>query len=118
MILASLSMLNNKKPHFDSDKQKCNYLWIAGEGLIVGGVTGSVGAGGGFIIVPALVVLIGLPIKVAVGTSMMIIAVKALYGFFWGFGNSGDSMVISFSFLKHGYFWAPIWSDAKSENFG
>ena len=82
MILASLSMLNNKKPHFDSDKQKCNYLWIAGEGLIVGGVTGSVGAGGGFIIVPALVVLIGLPMKVAVGTSMMIIAVKSLFGFF------------------------------------
>ena len=82
MILASLSMLNNKKPHFDSDKQKCNYLWIAGEGLIVGGVTGFVGAGGGFIIVPALVVLIGLPMKVAVGTSMMIIAVKSLFGFF------------------------------------
>ena len=81
MILASLSMLNNKKPHFDSDKQKCNYLWIAGEGLIVGGVTGFVGAGGVFIIVPALVVLIGLPMKVAVGTSMMIIAVKSLFGF-------------------------------------
>jgi uncharacterized membrane protein YfcA len=51
------------------------------EGAIVGGVTGFVGAGGGFLIVPALVLLVGLDMKKAVGTSLMIIAIKSLIGF-------------------------------------
>lgn len=51
------------------------------EGAVVGGVTGFVGAGGGFLIVPALVLLVGLDMKKAVGTSLMIIAIKSLIGF-------------------------------------
>jgi len=60
---------------------------IALEGLIVGGVTGFVGAGGGFLIIPALVMLAKLPMKQAVGTSLMIIAVKSLFGFLGDLGN-------------------------------
>lgn len=54
---------------------------IAIEGLVVGFITGLVGAGGGFLIIPALVILVGLPMKIAVGTSLLIIAVKSLIGF-------------------------------------
>jgi len=54
---------------------------IALEGLVVGAITGLVGAGGGFLVVPALVVLGKLPMRVAVGTSLMVIALKSFAGF-------------------------------------
>ncbi|QWC84658.1 sulfite exporter TauE/SafE family protein [Nocardioidaceae bacterium] len=55
-------------------------LHVLGEGLVVGLVTGLVGAGGGFLVVPALVLLGGLPMSVAVGTSLLVIAMKSLGG--------------------------------------
>jgi uncharacterized membrane protein YfcA len=51
------------------------------EGLLVGSVTGLVGAGGGFLVVPALYLLGGLPMPIAVGTSLVVIAMKSLAGF-------------------------------------
>lgn len=51
------------------------------EGVLVGAVTGLVGAGGGFLVVPALVLLGGLPMELAVGTSLVVIAMKSLAGF-------------------------------------
>jgi uncharacterized membrane protein YfcA len=51
------------------------------EGTVVGVLTGLVGAGGGFLIIPALVMLSKLPMKQAVGTSLLIIAAKSLIGF-------------------------------------
>jgi uncharacterized membrane protein YfcA len=51
------------------------------EGTIVGVLTGLVGAGGGFLIIPALVIFSKLPMKQAVGTSLLIIAAKSLFGF-------------------------------------
>ena len=50
------------------------------EGVVVGLVTGLVGAGGGFLVVPALVLLGGLPMSVAVGTSLLVIAMKSFAG--------------------------------------
>ena len=64
-----------------------NYPIIILEGLFVGTLTGMVGAGGGFLIIPALVLLSGLPMKEAVGTSLLIIAVKSLIGFTGDFGH-------------------------------
>ncbi|MEO3859605.1 sulfite exporter TauE/SafE family protein [Acrocarpospora sp. B8E8] len=52
------------------------------EGVIVGIVTGLVGAGGGFLVVPALVLLGGMPMAAAVGTSLLVIAMKSLAGLF------------------------------------
>src|SRR5690606_31745946 len=60
---------------------KYNYPLIILEGLVVGVLTGIVGAGGGFLIIPALVLLAKLPMKKAVATSLLIIAVKSLIGF-------------------------------------
>jgi uncharacterized protein len=50
------------------------------EGLVVGLVTGLVGAGGGFLVVPALALLGGLPMPIAVGTSLVVIAMKSFAG--------------------------------------
>ncbi|MEI1280437.1 sulfite exporter TauE/SafE family protein [Leptospira venezuelensis] len=58
-----------------------NFLPIGFKGFIVGMITGFVGAGGGFLIIPALVILLRIPIKQAVGTSLAIIAANSLFGF-------------------------------------
>ncbi len=55
--------------------------WLVLEGAGVGVLTGLVGAGGGFLIIPALVLLAGLPMKTAVGTSLALIALKSTIGF-------------------------------------
>lgn len=84
MILAAISML--KKQRLNTDLQenhppKLNFFLVLLEGTLVGVLTGLVGAGGGFLIIPALVILAKLPIKNAVATSLVIIAAKSLIGF-------------------------------------
>jgi len=83
MVFASFSMIkkDKKKEIQVTQKQQFNYPLILVEGLIVGLLTGLVGAGGGFLIIPALVILSKLPMKEAVGTSLVIIAAKSLIGF-------------------------------------
>ena len=95
MLMASISMIlepseKDAKPR----RVKFNYFFITLEGAIVGVLTGIVGAGGGFLIIPALVLMVKLPMKRAVATSLVIIAVKSLIGFIgdvenldinWGF---------------------------------
>ena len=82
MLLASVSMIRNKAKESDEDSQIVyNYPLIIIEGLVVGTITGIVGAGGGFLIIPALVLLAKLPMKKAVATSLFIIAIKSLIGF-------------------------------------
>ena len=86
MIPAAFSMLNTRKEKKQKGDGtvKYNYPLIIGEGLLVGGITGMIGAGGGFLIIPALVILANVEMKVAVGTSLIIIAIKSLLGFFIG----------------------------------
>jgi hypothetical protein len=82
MLVASVSMIKNKKAKAVSDSVVVfNYPLIVTEGIIVGIITGIVGAGGGFLIIPALVLLAKLPMKKAVATSLLIIAIKSLIGF-------------------------------------
>jgi uncharacterized protein len=92
MVAASYSMIkkDKKKKEEDLGPQKFNYPVILLEGAIVGMVTGLVGAGGGFLIIPALVLLSKLPMKEAVGTSLVIIAAKSLIGFF---GEGGETVI-------------------------
>ena len=82
MVLASASMILEpaEKPVIEGRVQY-NYPMIILEGLVVGVLTGIVGAGGGFLIIPALVLIAKLPMKRAVATSLVIIAVKSLIGF-------------------------------------
>ena len=80
MIIASLSMIRiRKEVHVDKAQWRIPVLIL--EGALIGFITGLVGAGGGFLIIPALVWLTRLPFKTAVGTSLFIIAVNSLLGF-------------------------------------
>ncbi len=85
MVFASYSMIRDKKKDSKEKEleghQKFNYPMILMEGAVVGMLTGLVGAGGGFLIIPALVLFSKLPMKQAVGTSLLIIAAKSLIGF-------------------------------------
>ncbi|TDN87920.1 hypothetical protein DET49_11050 [Salegentibacter sp. 24] len=82
MILASISMIKeNGKKNTETLEIRYNYPLIIVEGIVVGILTGIVGAGGGFLIIPALVLLAKLPMKKAVATSLLIIALKSLIGF-------------------------------------
>jgi hypothetical protein len=84
MIGAAYSMITSRCD-VDWETQQTatgyNYPLILVEGAVVGVLTGLVGAGGGFLIIPALVLLAKLPMKLAVGTSLVIIAIKSLVGF-------------------------------------
>ncbi|MFN6320911.1 MAG: sulfite exporter TauE/SafE family protein [Bacteroidota bacterium] len=82
MVFASVSMIRDKHNNQEeSGEQVFNYPMILLEGTIVGILTGLVGAGGGFLIIPALVIFSKLPMKQAIGTSLLIIAAKSLIGF-------------------------------------
>jgi len=100
MVLASVSMIRPCKDcekHADDSGYDFNYLMIILMGSLVGIVTGLVGAGGGFLIIPVLVFFAKLPMKSAVGTSLFIIAINSAVGFI-GFA-SGEHSVIDWSLL-------------------
>lgn len=63
------------------EPRKAPFPMMVAAALGVGGLTGLVGVGGGFLIVPALVLLVGLPMKQAVGTSLLVIALNSFVGF-------------------------------------
>ncbi|MCW5924962.1 MAG: sulfite exporter TauE/SafE family protein [Saprospiraceae bacterium] len=99
MVAASISMIHSKNGETDEPDSTnglhFNYPLILLEGVVVGMLTGLVGAGGGFLIIPALVLLAKLPMKEAVGTSLLIIGMKSLLGFTGDLGHySMDWMLL------------------------
>lgn len=89
MVLAAVSMIRSKEQQsMRSNTIRIQLPLILLEGTVVGIVTGLVGAGGGFLIIPALVLVAGLEIKAAIGTSLLIIAIKSLIGFIGDVQNS------------------------------
>lgn len=86
MVFAAYSMIKSDKEN-EETQTKNTTLWVMLQGAAVGVVTGLIGAGGGFLIIPALVNLLKLPIKTAIGTSLMIIAVNSLAGFGFSLGQ-------------------------------
>jgi hypothetical protein len=91
MVAAARGMIRGRKPERESPqknlKPAAKVALVLAEGSVVGVLTGLVGAGGGFLIIPALVLVTGLEMKVAVGTSLTIIAFKSLIGFTGDLGH-------------------------------
>ncbi len=98
MVFTSFSMIRRGKIVEDDSHEGhvFNYPVIIVEGLVVGVLTGFVGAGGGFLIIPALVIFSRVPMKIAIGTSLLIIAVKSLVGFS---GDLYNAAAMDWSFL-------------------
>lgn len=92
MVLASRAMIQSGKATSEqiettSKSGKTRLLTIVWQGYLIGLTTGFVGAGGGFLIIPALVLGLKLPMKTAVGTSLAIIAANSIFGFTMSIGN-------------------------------
>ena len=87
MLVAAFFMFRDNEPDDDSKDSFSGgstrrlLLWLAAPGLGVGVLTGLVGVGGGFLIVPALVLIAEVPMEAAVGTSLLIIAMNSFAGF-------------------------------------
>ena len=97
MVLAAFSMLSDKKDKNKPVKNRAKFHpLMLSEGFFIGALTGLVGAGGGFLIVPALMVIAQLDMKKASATSLVIIALNSLTGFFLGDSTKID---IDWTFL-------------------
>ena len=83
MIVVAYNMIRNDKykPPPETEFQNINYMWLVAIGAASGILTGILGVGGGFIIIPALVLLAGIPVRMSVGTSLLVIAFNSLVGF-------------------------------------
>ena len=93
MIPAALSMFKRPKKNIEKGNLKIvafNYHLILIVGILIGSITGLVGAGGGFLIIPALVLFANIDIKTAIGTSLTIVTLKSLIGFLLG-----DALVVN-----------------------
>lgn len=93
MLLAAISMLKESKVIVKVEPQ--NKYWLIIQLFLVGILIGLIGAGGGFLIIPALMKLAKLPIRKAIGTSLLIITINSLIGFLGDLQTS----VIDWSFL-------------------
>ena len=103
MIAASYSMINSKKDI--TQEVEPHVVKVAFIGALVGIVTGFLGAGGGFLIIPALIFFTGLTMKEAIGTSLLIIAFNSLFGFL---GDVINGVNIDYLFLLSIAFFALI----------
>ncbi|MBS1775157.1 MAG: sulfite exporter TauE/SafE family protein [Bacteroidetes bacterium] len=97
MIFASYKMIKKCTNCNEDEKQiqQINYPLSFLQGTFVGLVTGLIGAGGGFLIIPALVNLLKLPMKTAIGTSLLIISINSLTGFLFSLHHT----IIDWKFL-------------------
>ena len=103
IIFASYGMIIKKKNATRKDlmwgeffKTPLKIPFVALLGILVGFISGFVGAGGGFMIIPVLVIFLRIPMKQAIGTSLLIIAINSIVGFT---GNLGD-VEIDWKFLS------------------
>jgi uncharacterized membrane protein YfcA len=89
MLMASISMIWPKQNNIPGDECKdcLKFSKLLAYGIAIGLVTGMLGAGGGFLLIPALIFLLKLPMKKAIGTSLLIIALNSLIGFTGDLGH-------------------------------
>ena len=95
MLVASISMIRKQKEVLVSESH-LSYTKLVIQSIVVGIITGFVGVGGGFLIIPSLVLFAGLPMKKAVGTSLMVMTISSLLGVL---GDVSRHAPINYSFL-------------------
>lgn len=81
MLLTAVAMWRGRRSGSTAERVEPAYIKLAAQGLVVGSFTGLVGAGGGFLIVPAFTLWAGLPMTAAVGTSLLVIVLNSAAGF-------------------------------------
>jgi len=94
MLIAGWTMIRQRT--YAPSKEKQSFTRLILQGAITGAVTGFIGIGGGFIIVPSLVLFAGLSMKKAIGTSLVIITVNCIVGLL---GNIETTASIDYAFL-------------------
>ncbi len=125
MVAASVSMIRNRKVVATSETKSKPWILVF-YGVLIGLVTGFLGAGGGFLLIPALVILMRLPMKVAIGTSLLIISLNSLIGFLGDIGRHPiDWMFIAIisaiaiaGIFVGGYFNQKVDSEKLKKGFG
>jgi len=95
MAATAIAMVRGRKQVTGKAHKGLPLFRILLDGFVVGLVTGLVGAGGGFLVVPALVLLGGLPMQMAVGTSLLVVMMKSIAGFLGYILDFGGSTLIS-----------------------
>ncbi|MCI3276675.1 sulfite exporter TauE/SafE family protein [Streptomyces cylindrosporus] len=126
MIATAVAMIRGRKRQPKKVHHELPVLHVLLDGIVVGLVTGLVGAGGGFLVVPALALLGGLPMTVAVGTSLLVIAMKSFAGLAgylasvhidWGFATLVTATAVVGSLIG-GRLAGRIPQDALRKSFG
>ncbi|MEV0185983.1 sulfite exporter TauE/SafE family protein [Streptomyces sp. NPDC050625] len=126
MIATAVAMIRGRRQAAKKVHHELPVLHVLLDGIVVGLVTGLVGAGGGFLVVPALALLGGLPMTVAVGTSLLVIAMKSFAGLAgylagvhidWGFATLVTATAVVGSVLG-GLLAGRIPQDALRKSFG
>ncbi|HLR37953.1 MAG TPA: sulfite exporter TauE/SafE family protein [Chitinophagaceae bacterium] len=101
MLFSALSMVRRNNIDLQKTGAATNsgYLLFVLEGLAIGTITGVLGAGGGFLIIPVLVHVLKLPMKKAVGTALVIVSINTLFGFLFSLPikNLDLSLMLSIS---------------------
>ena len=125
MLAASVSMIRSKEAQIKKTEKEKPFLLVF-YGVLIGLVTGFLGAGGGFLLIPALVILMKLPMKEAIGTSLFIIALNSIIGFTGDIGRHPidwkllliiTSIAIAGIFIG-GYFNQKVNSEKLKKGFG
>jgi hypothetical protein len=103
MLLVGAMMITRRNADHPSATGGRRFWVVLASGLGVGTLTGLLGVGGGFLIVPALVMLVGLPMGQAVGTSLVIIAANSLAGFLGHLGQGHIDLPVTITFIIAGF---------------
>ncbi|HEX2995685.1 MAG TPA: sulfite exporter TauE/SafE family protein, partial [Anaerolineales bacterium] len=101
MIAIGIMLFLRRDPTSEIYSPKPLMLVLA-SGAGVGALTGILGVGGGFLVVPALVMLVGLPVQMAVGTSLAVITMNSIAGFLGHIGNGSFDLILTLIFAGAG----------------
>lgn len=102
MVAIGVMLLFRRGNELDTTYAPKPLMLVLASGAGVGLLTGVLGVGGGFLVVPALVMLLGLPAQVAVGTSLAVIAMNSLAGFLGHVGNGSFDLILTLIFAGAG----------------